>query len=277
MQLIDTHSHLYDEAFDTDRDAAVARAREAGLVRLLLPDIDTASRPRMLALARRYPDLCLPMAGLHPTSINDNPRWREELDQMEELLRNPADLNFCGVGEIGLDFYWSAGFRREQTEALNRQFDIAVARNLPVAIHTRAAWPEMEELVRSYAGRGLRGVFHAFTEDAATYRRLRACGDFLFGIGGVVTFRKSKLADAVREMDLADLVLETDCPYLTPAPYRGRRNESAFLPYVCNKVADLKGLTAEEVASATTANAQRMFLPMGCDRTGRATPDKRMP
>lgn len=277
MQLIDTHSHLYDEAFDADRDDVVRRAREAGLVRLLLPDIDAASRPRMLALARRYPDLCRPMAGLHPTSVNDNPRWREELDEVEELLRNPSDISFCGVGEIGLDFYWSDGFREEQTEALGRQFDLAVALDLPVAIHTRAAWSQMEELVRSYAGSGLRGVFHAFTEDAATYRRLRACGDFLFGIGGVATFRKSRLADTVREMDLADLVLETDCPYLTPAPYRGRRNESSYLTFICDKVAELKGLTPEEVAAATTANARRMFLPIPCDRTGRTRADNRMP
>lgn len=261
MILIDTHSHLYEPEFDADREEALRRAAAAGVARLLLPAIDSASDARLFAFCRAHPDCCVPMMGLHPTSVNDNPRWREELDRVGRLLAAPPEglPAFCAVGEIGLDFYWSQAFRAEQIEAFRRQCALAVECGLPVAIHTREAWPEMVELVEEFRGSGLRGVFHAFAADAATYRRLRAAGDFLFGIGGVVTFRRSPLAETVREMALEDLVLETDCPYLTPVPHRGQRNESAYVRLVCDRVAELKGCTSDEVAAATTAAACRMF------------------
>lgn len=261
MRLTDTHSHLYSAEFDQDREEAFARARTAGVAHLLLPAIDSESHEALFDLCRRHPGACLPMMGLHPTSINDNPRWREELELAEHYLKNPpADIpGFCAVGEIGLDFYWSAEFRDEQTEAFRRQCRLAVELDLPVAIHTRNAWPEMLALIEEFRGSGLRGVFHAFADTADTYRRLCACGDFLFGIGGVVTFKKSALADTVREMDPERLLLETDCPYLTPAPHRGERNESAYVRHVCDKVADLKGLAPELLADITTRNAKRMF------------------
>lgn len=261
MNLIDTHAHLYDEAFDADREETFARAVASGVVHLLLPAIDSGSHERLFDLCRRHPDRCTPMIGLHPTSVNDNPCWREELALVGRLLdAPPAGIGrFCAVGEIGLDFYWSAEFRAEQTEAFRRQCLLAVELGLPVAVHTRNAWPEMVAIVEELRGMGLRGVFHAFAESAETYRRLRACGDFLFGIGGVVTFKKSALAETVREMELRDLVVETDCPYLTPAPHRGERNEPAYTTHICAKIAELKGLSAEEVAAATTANASRMF------------------
>ena len=261
MQLIDTHSHLYEPEFDTDREEALARAVDAGVGRLLLPAIDSQSHGRLFDLCRRHPDRCIPMMGLHPTSVNDNPRWHEELDTVEEYLKNPPEgiARFCAVGEIGLDFYWSAKFRDEQTEAFRRQCRLAIEWGLPIAVHTRNAWPEMIAIVEEFRGSGLRGVFHAFSEDAATYEKLKACGDFLFGIGGVVTFKKSSLAETVREMEVADLVLETDCPYLTPAPHRGQRNESAYVVHICDKIAELKNTTPEAIAAATTANARRMF------------------
>jgi len=261
MQLVDTHSHLYEPEFDADREEALARAVAAGVGRLLCPAIDAGSHGRLFDFCRRHADRCLPMMGLHPTSVNDNPRWREELDEVERYLRNPPEGvgRFCAVGEIGLDFYWSADFRNEQIEAFRRQCRLALDFGLPIAVHTRSAWPEMTAIVEEFRGTGLRGVFHAFGEDAETYRRLRACGDFLFGIGGIVTFKKSPLAATVRDMELADLLLETDCPYLTPAPHRGERNESAYLVHVCAKVAELKGLAPETVAAATTASAERMF------------------
>lgn len=261
MNLIDTHSHLYEPQFDADRDACLARAAEAGVGRLLLPAIDSESHARLFDLCRRAPERCRPMMGLHPTSVNDNPRWREELATAESYLRTPPEGigSFCAVGEIGLDFYWSAEFRDEQIEAFRRQCLLAVELGLPVAVHTRDAWPEMIALAEELRGSGLRGVFHAFAESPETYRRLRDCGDFLFGIGGVVTFKKSALARTVAEMALEDLVVETDCPYLTPAPHRGERNESAYVRLVCEKIAQIKGLDPEEVAAATTANAERMF------------------
>lgn len=261
MKLIDTHSHLYAPEFDTDREEALTRAKAEGVGRLLLPAIDSESHERLFDLCRRYPGRCIPMMGLHPTSVNDNPRWREELALVERYLQTPPEgiRGFCAVGEIGLDLYWSRDFCEQQTEAFRRQIDLALQHGLPIAVHTRDAWPETVALVREYRGKGIRGVFHAFSDGIETYRELKACGDFLFGIGGVVTFKKSKLAEVVRDMELRDIVLETDCPYLTPAPHRGQRNESAYVRYVCEKVAQLKGLTPEEVAAATTANAERAF------------------
>ena len=267
MQLIDTHSHLYAEEFDEDRAEAVERARAQGVERLLLPAIDSESHERLFALASEYPYLCRPMMGLHPTSVNENPRWREELVLVEKYLATPPEgLNFCAVGEIGLDYYWSQDFVAEQREAFISQCRLAARLDLPVAIHTRSAWEDMCEILEQETARAaeqgqrLRGVLHAFSEGADVYRRLKKCGDWLFGIGGVVTFKKSIVAEAVAEMALEDIILETDCPYLTPVPYRGRRNESAYVVYVCEKIAEIKGLTPEEVGRITTANARRMFL-----------------
>lgn len=268
MKLIDTHSHLYAEEFDDDRSEALARAREGGVVRLLLPAIDGESNERLFALAHKEKSVCRPMMGLHPTSVNENPHWREELAQVEQYLLSPPEgIEFCAVGEIGLDYYWSQDYVAEQREAFVEQCRLAARLDLPVAIHTRAAWDDMcsllEQECRSAEERGerLRGVLHAYSEDAVTYRRLKACGDWLFGVGGVVTYKKNLLAEVVKEMALEDIVLETDCPYLTPVPYRGKRNESAYVKYVCEKVAELKGIEPAEVARITTENARRMFLP----------------
>jgi TatD DNase family protein len=198
--------------------------------------------------------------GLHPTSVNDNPAWREDLQLVEEYLENSPVGQFCGVGEIGLDFYWSSDFRAEQMEAFERQIELSLRYNLPIAVHTRSAWAEMCEVIEGFRGRGVKGVFHAFSDGVETFARLRECGDFMFGIGGVVTFKKSPLAEVVREIPLAELLLETDCPYLTPVPFRGQRNESAYIPYICEKIAEIKGVSVEEVAMQTTLNAERMFL-----------------
>lgn len=260
MTLTDTHSHLYEPEFDDDRDAAVGRAVAAGVSTMLLPAIDSESHDRMFSLARQYPDSFRVMMGLHPTSVNDNPRWREELAEVKRLLDSPPEgIRFVGVGEIGLDLYWSQDFMQEQTEAFRTQCELALRHNLPIAVHTRNAYDEMTAIIEEFRGRGLRGVFHAFNETAERYRRLRSCGDFLFGIGGVVTYKWAQIAESIVEMSLDDIVLETDCPYLTPVPYRGKRNESAYVIHICRRVAELKGLTEAEVAAATTANARRMF------------------
>lgn len=260
IDLIDTHSHLYACEFDEDRNEAMERAAEAGVERLLLPAIDSESHESLFDMCRRWPERCFPMMGLHPTSINDNPAWREELALVERYLESSPVGEFCAVGEIGLDLYWSSDYRAEQIEAFERQIELALQYDLPIAVHTRSAWTEMCEVIDRYRGRGLRGVFHAYSDGVETYKFLRECGDFLFGVGGVVTFKKSPLAEVVREIALEELVLETDCPYLTPVPFRGQRNESAYVSYICAKVAELKGITPEEVAAQTTANAERMFL-----------------
>ena len=243
---------------------------------LALRDIEVVSRQeeqrRLRALDALYAGALVAVCTvsgllqrtLPPTALRDavlTLRLGEEHD-LRALAARPKVV---AIGEIGLDYYWSGEFVAEQVEAFVSQCRLAARLGLPVAIHTRAAWDDMcriigeEATAAAEAGRRLRGVFHAFSEDAVTYRKLKACGDFAFGIGGVVTFRKSKLADTVREMELDDIVLETDCPYLTPAPHRGERNESAYVRFVCEKVAELKGLPPGEVAAATTANAKRIF------------------
>ena len=259
--LIDTHSHIYDEAFDNDREEVVERAKAEGVERIILPAIDGESNERLFDLCRQHPDYVHPLMGLHPTSINDNPKWREELAEVRRLLENPPQgiERFYGVGEVGLDLYWSRDWQAEQSEAFVAQLDMALEFDLPIVIHTRDAWEEMATIVERYRGKGLRGIFHAFSSDVAMYERLRECGDFLFGIGGVVTFKKSALAEVVKGMRLEDLVIETDAPYLTPTPHRGTRNESSYVRFVAMKIAELQGVDYEKVAEQTTANAKRIF------------------
>ena len=257
--LFDTHAHYDDEAFDPDRELLLESLPQRGVALVLNPGCDLDSSRKAVSYAAAYPHVYAAV-GIHPENCAGF--VPADIDVLRELARQPKVV---AIGEIGLDYYWSGEFVAEQVEAFVSQCRLAARLGLPVAIHTRAAWDDMcriigeEATAAAEAGRRLRGVFHAFSEDAVTYRKLKACGDFAFGIGGVVTFRKSKLADTVREMELDDIVLETDCPYLTPAPHRGERNESAYVRFVCEKVAELKGLPPGEVAAATTANAKRIF------------------
>ena len=256
--MIDTHSHIYAEEFDADRAEALQRAWDAGVELMLLPDIDSESRERMFQLAAQEPLRCKAMAGLHPTSVNDNPRWLEELDMVERQLRD-GQRRFCGVGEIGLDLYWSTDYYREQREALHAQLELAIKYDKAVAIHTRSAYKEMLDAVSTYRGRGLRGVFHAYAADVDMARKLMRCGEFVFGIGGVVTFKNGGVAEVAKELPTEYMILETDCPYLTPVPYRGKRNEPSYVKYVCDKVAELKGIAPAEVDAITTAVAKQIF------------------
>lgn len=258
MKLIDTHTHLYANEFEADRHEVVARALAAGVERLLLPDVDAASRPALMAMAEEY-ECCSPMVGVHPTSINDNPAWREEVEAVRRLLSENSG-RYCAVGEIGLDLYWSREAEAEQREAFVSQVEMALEHDLPVAIHCRDAWEPLIEELERFASRGVRGVIHAFTGEIEHYKRLLECGDFLFGIGGVVTFKKSALASVVAEMELSRIVFETDAPYLTPTPHRGKRNESSYIPLIAQVVANLHAVSLEEVASVTTASAERMFF-----------------
>ena len=271
MKLIDTHSHIYGPEFDDDRAEVFARAQAAGVEALILPAIDSESNGAMYAMARSYKN-CYPLIGLHPTSVNDNPRWREELAEVEALLKacNGGGCNspigsserpvehFWGVGEVGLDFYWSADWKAEQQEAFRRQVELSIEYNLPLVVHTRNAWDEMLTLLEEYKGRA-RGILHAFGEGVEVYERIKRLGGFVVGIGGVATYKKSPLAESIPHISLDDMVLETDAPWLTPVPFRGKRNESGYLVYICNRVAELKGITPEEVAEATTQNALRVF------------------
>ena len=256
--MIDTHSHIYSEEFDDDRAETLQRAWDAGVEMMLLPDIDSESRERMFALAQEHPTRCKAMVGLHPTSVNDNPRWQEELDMVERLMRE-APTPLYGVGEIGLDLYWSRDFYNTQREVLHAQLELAIKYNKPVVIHTRDAYTEMLDAVATYRGRGLRGVFHAFAADVDMARKLLRNGEFSFGIGGVVTFKNSGMDRVVVDLPLELLLLETDSPYLTPVPHRGKRNEPAFVEFVCRKIAEIHRTTPERVDAVTTATAKEIF------------------
>lgn len=259
MRLIDTHTHIYDEAFDADRNETVSRAKAAGVRLMMCPAIDSGSHERLFGVCAEYPGYCLPMMGLHPTSVNDNPDYLAELVLVEEYLKNPPVEKFYAVGEVGLDLYWSKDWLGRQEEVFERQIELSLDYGLPLVIHTRDAWPEMRAMLGRFAGRGVRGVMHSFSGTLDDYHAVKECGDFLFGIGGPATYKKSTLPEILERIPISDIVLETDSPYLPPVPYRGKRNESEYLTYICGKVAEVKGLRPEEVAAVTTANAARMF------------------
>lgn len=249
---IDTHSHLYDEAFSAEEDAAVERALKEGVGKLVFPDIDSRSRHAMLSLAGRYPGIIFPGMGLHPTEVG--PGWEDEL----AMVLDAGKDGIYAIGEIGLDFYWSREFEKEQEEVFDRQLSLARQLDLPVIIHNREATDATLRAVRRHPG--LRGVFHAFTGSIETFREIqRLDGDWYVGIGGVVTFKKASIGETVREIPLERILLETDCPYLTPVPHRGERNESSYIPLIAATLADKKGIGIDEVAEVTTGNAEKLF------------------
>ncbi len=261
--LTDTHSHIYAEEFDTDRDEVVARAEQAGVGLILLPAIDNESYDRQEALAASRPGLFRQMMGLHPTSVGENPR--PDLEIAHDKLFSSPD-KYIGIGEVGLDFYWDTTYRRQQIEALEQQTGWAQKLGKPIVLHLRNgkdgsadtdAYAEVFRLLERCAYRG-RGIMHCFSGTMADAERATASG-FLIGIGGSLTYKKSTLPDIVRALPLKSIVLETDSPYLAPVPYRGRRNESAYVSLVAQKVAEIKGLSIDEVATATTENAKRLF------------------
>jgi TatD DNase family protein len=257
--MIDTHSHMFDEAFDADRAEALQRAMDAGVSRIMCPAIDSSSHTAMFAMCRANPTLCLPMIGLHPTSVNDNPDWRRELEIVEQYLAEPPVERFYAIGEVGLDLHWSGDYLSEQTAVFERQIELSLQYSLPLVIHTREAWGEMLATLEKYAGRGISGVMHAFSGTIDDYRRIREVGDFVFGVGGSATYKKSRWPEILPEIDPDHIVLETDAPWLTPVPFRGQRNESSYLTYIRDAVAAILGITPERVDEITTANARRIF------------------
>ena len=254
MAYIDTHCHITDEAFAGEEEAYIARARAAGVEKMLQADIDSASRSTMFALTERHPGVLYPMLGLYPGSVDKD--WKREIDALEPWT---GRKDLVAVGEIGLDYHYGAEFAAEQREALRVQFELAARLNLPVNIHLREATEDFLHIVRDCAHLGLRGNMHAYSGSYETFLQLQRYGDWRLGIGGVVTFKKASLAEVVRRVPLDRLLLETDAPYLTPVPHRGERNESAYLPLVAAKIAELKETDVETVAAVTTRNAQELF------------------
>ena len=253
MHFIDTHTHLYDEAFAGEEDQAVTRAVEAGVTKMILPDIDSQTREAMLSLTERHESTLFPCIGLHPTSVDTG--WQNEMLQVEKHL----DRKIYAIGEIGMDCYWSKEFIREQEEVLRIQLEAAARMSLPVIIHSRESTELIINILKDCSHLGLRGVFHAFSGSIETFRELQKTGDWYIGIGGVLTYKKASIAETVKQIPLERILLETDSPYLTPVPFRGKRNESSHIPYIADKLAELSGHSLEEVAHTTTENAQKLF------------------
>jgi TatD DNase family protein len=260
--MIETHAHLYDEAFVADRPAMLERAFAAGVTQLWMPNCDSSTVDGMLELADRYPGRCLPMMGLHPTYVNEH--VARELEQVEAWLdRRP----FIAIGEIGLDYYWDLTYAEAQKEAFVAQLWLAGQRDLPVVIHCRSghdrdAFADVADLIGRHGGTRTRGIFHCFTGTRAEAERAIELG-FLLGIGGVATFKNGGLDGVIPHFDLRHFVLETDAPYLAPVPHRGTRNEPAHLPLIAQRLADLQGLSLQEVVRQTTNNARSLLEPLG--------------
>ena len=260
---IDTHCHLDGEEFAADRDAVVQRAREAGCKAILLPAIDVASCRTVLEVCRQYPDYCRPMLGLHPEEVRAD--WHNQLLAIKELLtssitHHPSPI---AIGEVGLDYYWSREYEQEQLAAFEEQVRWSVAMRLPLMIHCRKAQNELVTILKKYADDLPGGVFHCFTGNAQEARQLLDFPQFVLGIGGVLTFKKSHLPDTLAEaVPLDRIVLETDAPYMAPVPHRGQRNESAFIPPVITRLAEAYGVSEEEVCKHTNDNVIRIFGPL---------------
>ena len=251
---IDTHTHLYSSQFDEDRIDVIERSIGLGVEKLLLPNIDRDSLPKMLELQKRFPQNCFPMIGLHPCSVTEN--WKHEL----LFLKSHLDTTkIIAIGEIGIDLYWDKTFQKEQEYAFIEQVNWAKSLDLPIVIHARDSFPVIFRLLDELNDDNLRGLFHCFTGTEEDITKIRSYGGFLFGIGGVVTFKKSGLDAVVKQLLLDEIVLETDSPYLAPTPHRGKRNESAYIPLIADKLSDVFEISEKEIARITTENAVRLF------------------
>jgi TatD DNase family protein len=274
MTFIDTHTHPYDTAFDADREDVLQRALDAGVSKWIFPAIDSTCYQRQLECFNNHPNNAFMTIGLHPTSVAAN--WRDELKFVEEKLKISANSHnydsalscnprYYAIGEIGLDGYWSKEFMKEQMEVFGNQIDIAEEYNLPIIIHERSATDEIFQVLDNHVfvkdgkSRRIRGVFHAFSGSPETFERIQRYGEFKIGIGGVVTYKNAGIAKALENIPLKSVILETDSPWLTPVPYRGKRNESSYIPIIAAKVSEIKRCSIDEVAFQTTMNAKELF------------------
>jgi len=253
MNLIDTHCHIYASEFDVDRSAMFARAEDEGITKMLMPAIDASTHEHMIQLEREFPDKCRAMMGLHPGSVKEN--YREELRIVEEWFEKRP---FVAVGETGLDFYWDLTYSKEQYEVFQQQIEWAAQFDIPVVIHSRNSIDECIGMIAENQKGNLKGIFHCFSGSVEQAKKIIDL-NFYLGIGGVLTFKKSGLDYVVEQLDLGNIVLETDAPYLAPVPFRGKRNECSYVKYVAAKLAEIKKMTIEEIANITTQNAIKLF------------------
>ena len=253
MHFIDTHAHVYAAELTSDLDLVMKNALAIGINKIIMPAIDSSSLDAMLKVEQQFPENCIAMMGLHPCYVKEN--YKEELKLVEEWIEK---RKFIAIGEIGLDFYWDKTFTKEQHIVFETQMQWALDLNLPIAIHTRNAMGETIEAVKPFAKKGLRGVFHCFSGSKESAEQIIGMG-FHLGLGGVLTYKNAGVAEAVKDIPMEYLVLETDAPYLAPVPYRGKTNELAYMIEVAKKLADIKSLPLHEIAAITTSNAEKLF------------------
>jgi TatD DNase family protein len=254
MNLIDTHTHIFLEEFDSDREITIARAKENGITKVFLPNVDNTTIQRVLAFSKQYPDFCYPLMGLHPTSVKEN--FMDELRIVMELLEKDK---FYGIGETGIDLYWDKTFLDLQKESFKIQIELAKKYNLPLIIHVRESFTEVFEILDQMNDSSLKGVFHCFSGNYEQALKIIEYGGFKLGIGGVVTFKNSGLDKVISQIDLEHLVLETDAPYLAPVPFRGQRNECSYILNIAQKIAEIYQTSVEKVAEITSRNAICLF------------------
>ena len=255
MQFIDTHSHLYSSQFDEDRTQAINDAISAGVSTILLPNISSEYTKGMLEVCGEFPENCFPMMGLHPCDVNEDNIEGELLHVEQELAKG----KYIAVGEIGLDLYWDKTKLEIQKKAFIHQIELAKKYKLPIAIHVRDSFAEAIEIIEKLNDESLSGVFHCFTGRVEDAQRVINLGDFYLGIGGVLTFKNSGLDKTIAKIELQNLILETDAPYLAPAPFRGKRNESKYIVNIAEKLAEVQQISIEKVAEITTENAKKLF------------------
>lgn len=253
MGIIDTHIHIDGPEFDDDRQEVITRAREAGVSRMLVPAIDSKTSRGILTLASQYPRYLLPMVGLHPEEVKDD--WQSQLSEIEALITEEV----IAIGEIGLDYYWSREYEAQQLAAFEAQVQMAIRHQLPLMVHCRKAQNEMVAILKRYKEKLCGGVFHCFTGSIQEAHELLAFDGFALGIGGVLTFKKSKLPETLAGIPLERIVLETDAPYMAPVPLRGKRNESAFLTHVIEKLSDVYATTPAHLVATTSRTATTIF------------------
>ncbi|MES1218563.1 MAG: TatD family hydrolase [Bacteroidota bacterium] len=253
MQLIDTHCHIYSKEFDADRIQMIERSKNEGVVKMLMPAIDAEHHKSMLSLEQQNPGVSIAMMGLHPCSVKEN--YEEELAIIRQYFENRS---FIAVGEIGLDFYWDLTFKDQQYDAFHRQIEWALQYDIPIVIHSRDSTDECIKIVKEHQHGKLKGVFHCFSGSVEQANKITELG-FYLGIGGVVTFKNGGLDIVMKQVDLKNVVLETDAPYLAPVPFRGKRNECSYIKYVAQKLAAIKEIDVEEIAAITTKNAKGLF------------------
>ena len=251
---IDTHTHLYLKQFNEDRDEIIQKALNKNVKKLFLPNVDIETIKPMISLSEKYPNNCFPLIGLHPSSVNGN--YEKDLQVIEDTLNKNK---FYGIGEIGIDLYWEKKYKNLQEKAFIKQIELAKKHNLPIIIHSRKSFNEIFNILDELNDKNLTGIFHCFSGSWQIAEKILDYGGFMLGIGGVVTYKNSNLPEAIKNIDMKHIVLETDSPFLPPVPKRGKRNDSSYIIYIAEKIAEIKNISIDEVAEITTTNAMKIF------------------